>query len=188
MKTNIYKKDEHIEGYVGEGNDTEKSKVQKGFERGNEGNVVTSFGKETIATKNAQGFDENNITAKDGLDNTGTQGYDSLSDDAYTGAIITAEPNSNDPNKQIPVTIKAQENKGEKLIFDLLINEKLAHVIVFKNGPNFHLNLDGEDIGRFEIAADGKIKRFPQPKGASTNDDAYFGPIEAKLKSLNHLT
>ena len=83
MKTNIYKKDDHIEGYVGEGKGTEKSKVQKEFERGNEGNVVTSFGKETIATKNAQGFDENNITAKDGLDNTGTQGKDSLSDDAY---------------------------------------------------------------------------------------------------------
>lgn len=123
--------------------------------------------------------------AKDGLDNTGTQGYDSLSDDAYTGAIIIPEPTGNDPDKQIPITIKSQENKGEKLIFDLLINEKLAHVIVIKNGPNFYLNLNGEDVGRFETAADGKIKRFPQPKGASTDDDAYFGPIEAKLKALN---
>lgn len=127
------------------------------------------------------------VSPKDGLDNTGTQGYDSLSDDAYTGALITAEPRSNDPDKQIPITIKAQEHKGEKIIFDLLINQKLAHAIVVKNGPNFYLNLDGEDVGRFEIATDGKIKRFPQPKGASTNDDAYFSPIEIKLRELGYL-
>ena len=125
---------------------------------------------------------------KDGLDNTGTQGYDSLSDDAYTGAVKPAEPTSNDPDKQIPVTIKSPEIKGEKIIFDLLINEKLAHAIVITDGVNFHINLDGEDVGRFEATADGKIKRFPQPKGASTNDDAYFSPIEEKLKALKKLT
>jgi len=89
MKTSIYNKKEHVEGYVGEGNDTEKSEVQKEYEQGNEGDVVTSFGKETIAKKNAQGFDERNITTKDGLDNTGTQGKDSLSDDAYGSADKT---------------------------------------------------------------------------------------------------
>lgn len=124
---------------------------------------------------------------KDGLDNTGTQGYDSLSDDAYTGVIKTVEPIGNDPDKQIPVTITSPETKGEKLIFDLLINEKLAHAIVIKDGTNFHINLDGEDVGRFEAAADGKIKRFPQSKGASNDYDAYFGPIEAKLKALHQL-
>ena len=124
---------------------------------------------------------------KDGLDNTGTQGYDSLSDDAYTGAVITVDPNSDDPNKQIPITIKVQENEGEKIIFDLLINEKLAHAIVIKNGRNFYLNLDGEDLGRFEVLDDGVIKRFPQPKGANTNDQIYFGPVEDKLKALNKL-
>lgn len=126
-------------------------------------------------------------SAKDGLDNTGTQGYDSLSDDAYTGAVKTAVPNSNDPDKLIPVTIKSPEIKGEKIIFDLLINEKLAHAIVVTDGLNFHINLDGEDVGRFEATADGKITRFPQPKGASKDDDAYFGPIEDKLKELNKL-
>jgi len=124
---------------------------------------------------------------KDGLDNTGTQGYDSLSDDAYTGAVKPAEPTSNDPDKQIPVTIKSPEIKGEKIIFDLLINEKLAHAIVITDGVNFHINLDGEDVGRFETKADGKITRYPQPKGASTNDDAYFSPIEEKLKAMNKL-
>lgn len=122
--------------------------------------------------------------AKDGLDNTGTQGYDSLNDDAYTGKIKAAEPNSNDPDKQIPFTIKTPEIKGEKIIFDLPINGKLAHAIVIKNGQYFHINLDGEDVGRFEITLDGGIKRFPQPKGASTDDDTYFSPIEAKLKAL----
>ena len=126
-------------------------------------------------------------SAQDGLDNTGTQGYDSLSDDAYTGVVIPVRPIGNDPDQLIPITIKSQENKGKKIILDLLINQKLAHVIVIKNGPNFYINLDGEDVGRFEIAADGKITRFPQPKGASTDDDTYFGPIEDKLKALNKL-
>lgn len=127
------------------------------------------------------------LSPKDGLDNTGTQGYDSLSDDAYTGEVIAPDLNSNDPNKQIPITIKAQENEGERIIFDLLINEKLAHAIVIKNGRNFYLNLDGEDLGRFEVLDDGEIKRFPQPKGANTNDQTYFGPVEDKLKALNKL-
>lgn len=83
MKTSIYNKDQHTEGYVGKGKDDQKSDVQKQYERGNEGNEVTSFGQETIAEKNRKNFDENDITAKDGLDNTGTQGKDSLSDDAY---------------------------------------------------------------------------------------------------------
>jgi hypothetical protein len=121
---------------------------------------------------------------QDGLDNTGTQGYDSLSDDAYTGAVLPTDPNGNHPDQDIPLTITSPETEGEKIIFDLLINKKLAHVIVIKNGQNFHLNIDGEDVGRFEIEA-GNIKRFPQPKGANTDDDAYFGPVEEKLKELN---
>lgn len=124
---------------------------------------------------------------KDGLDNTGTQGYDSLKDDAYTGSIKTTFEKSNDPDQQIPVTINSPQLDGEKMIFNVLINQKLAHVIVRKNGQNFHLNIDGEDVGRFELAEDGKIKRFPQPKGASTNDDSYFIPVEEKLKELNKL-
>jgi len=83
MKTSIYNKEEHTEGYVGKGDDHHKSELQKEYEKGNEGNEVTSFGQETIAKKNAHGFNETNIHAKDGLDNTGTQGYDSLSDDSY---------------------------------------------------------------------------------------------------------
>lgn len=124
---------------------------------------------------------------QDGLDNTGTQGYDSLSDDAYTGAVKPVEPKSNDPDNQIPITISSPANEGEKIIFDLLINEKLAHAIVIKNERNFHLNLDGEDVGRFEINEEGKIKRFPQSKGASTDDNVYFSPIEDKLKALDKL-
>lgn len=85
MKTSIYNKDEHLEGFVGNTEETRhKSDVQKAYEQGNEGNEVTSFGKEPIseiaARKMANG---DKITAKDGLDNTGTQGADSLSDDAY---------------------------------------------------------------------------------------------------------
>lgn len=126
-------------------------------------------------------------TPKDGLDNTGTQGYDSLKDDAYTGKVKTTVATSNDPDLQIPVTINSPQLEGEKMIFDVLINQKLAHVIVRKNGQNFHINIDGEDVGRFELAEDGKIERFPQPRGARTDDDVYFGPIEEKLKDLGRL-
>ena len=125
---------------------------------------------------------------QDGLDNTGTQGYDSLSDDAYTGAVKTAKPSSNDPDQHIPITISSPTDEGEKIIVDVLINEKLAHVIVTKDGVRFHINLDGKDIGRFELDEDGKIKRFPQPSSANIDDDIYFAPIEEKLKSLNKLT
>lgn len=129
----------------------------------------------------------NQPSAKDGLDNTGTQGYDSLSDDTYTGKVKPIVQGANDPDQQIPVTINSPEIKGEKMVFDLLINEKLAHVIVIKSDSNFHINLDGEDVGRFEVEEGGKIKRYPQPRGASTDDDVYFTPIEEKLKALNKL-
>jgi len=99
MKTSIYNKDEHLEGFVGNTEETKhKSNVQKAYEKGNESNEVTSFGKEPIseiaARKMAHG---DKITAKDGLDNTGTQGADSLSDDAY---------NSEDKNP----TVKSAES------------------------------------------------------------------------------
>ncbi|WP_231427262.1 hypothetical protein [Pedobacter sp. Leaf250] len=85
MKTSIYNKEELTEGYVGTGKDNEKSKVQKEYEKGNEGNEVTSYGQGSDAIKG-------NTAAKDGYDNTGTQGKDSLSDDAYS---------SNDENPTI---------------------------------------------------------------------------------------
>ncbi|MNK60636.1 hypothetical protein D3C87_797750 [compost metagenome] len=125
--------------------------------------------------------------ARDGLDNTGTQGNDSLSDDAYTGAVITAEPSSNDSDQHTPITISSPPHEGEKIIFDVLINEKLAHVVVIQDGSHFHINLDGKDIGRIELNEHGKIKRFPQPKSANIDDDIYFDPIEEKLKALNKL-
>lgn len=120
---------------------------------------------------------------QDGLDNTGTQ----LSDDAYTGSVKTAKPSSKDPHQHTPITISSPTNEGEKIIVDVLIKEKLAHVVVIKNGMCFHINLDGKDIGRFELDEKGEIKRFPQPKSANIDDDIYFGPIEKKLKALNKL-
>ncbi|KIA94288.1 hypothetical protein OC25_10215 [Pedobacter kyungheensis] len=87
MKTSIYNKAEHLEGYIGkEGNSEEKSEVQKAYEAGNEGNEVTSFGRDTIAKYNAETMHLDKTTPRDGLDNTGTQGADSLSDDAYNSA------------------------------------------------------------------------------------------------------
>ena len=79
MKTSVYRKEEHTEGYIGKGVSVDKSDVQKEYEKGNEGNEVTSFGKASVSTDSIEG----NPKAKDGLDNTGTQGKDSLSDDTY---------------------------------------------------------------------------------------------------------
>lgn len=125
--------------------------------------------------------------ARDGLDNTGTQGLDSLSDDTYTGTVITAEQSSSHPDQHTPINISSPTDVGEKIIVDVLIREKLAHVIVTKNGWHFHINLDGKDIGSFELNEDGNIKRFPQPSSANIDDDVYFSPIEEKLRELNKL-
>jgi hypothetical protein len=87
MKTSIYNKKEHLEGYVGDDKKAaEKSEVQKAYEHGNDSNEVTSFGRETIAKENATNLRNMPIKAKDGYDNTGTQGKDSLSDDSYHSA------------------------------------------------------------------------------------------------------
>ncbi|KQS41636.1 hypothetical protein [Pedobacter sp. Leaf194] len=78
MKTNPYNNEEHLEGYVGSGEESpSKSDVQKAYEKGNEGNEVTSFGQETDLRI------KGNTAARDGFDNSGTQGKDSLSDDTY---------------------------------------------------------------------------------------------------------
>lgn len=102
MKTNIYNKAKHLEGYVGsDEKPSEKSDVQKQYERGNDDKEVTSFGKETIAkfnkAKRAMG---DKVKIRDGFDNTGTQGKDSLSDDSY---------NSKDRN---PTTKNAESGTG----------------------------------------------------------------------------
>lgn len=84
----------------------------------------------------------------------------------------------------IPLTIKENEIKGEKIIFDIVIKEKLSHVIVIKDYENFHVNLDGEDIGYFTRHGEGSIERYSQHKGAHLDDEAYFKPIEDKLKEI----
>lgn len=97
MKTSIYNKAEHTEGYVGPaGKSTEQSEVQKAYEAGNDGNEVSSYGKEPIAKRNAEKLTNNWVKARDGFDNTGTQGADSLSDDAYNSkdkhpTVLSAE-------------------------------------------------------------------------------------------------
>ncbi|MET4080808.1 hypothetical protein ABIB40_000752 [Pedobacter sp. UYP30] len=96
MKISTYRKDPHLEGYDGkEGSPEKKTTVEsvenvqsvdgvnKASEKGNDANTVTSFGNKTLKAKNSRGLNENNILAKDGFDNTGTQGKDSLHDDAY---------------------------------------------------------------------------------------------------------
>ncbi|MCX2576156.1 hypothetical protein [Pedobacter sandarakinus] len=76
MKTNAYRKDSHIEGYVGSGEAEQKSDLQKDYEKTNEVNEVTAFGKEPSE------LIAGNSEARDGYDNAGTQGKDSLSDDS----------------------------------------------------------------------------------------------------------
>jgi len=82
MKTSIYNKSKHLEGYVEQAEQNkQKTDVQKEYEKGNNGNEVTAFGRDTVANENAEW--PKKIIAKDGMDNSGTQGKDSLSDDTY---------------------------------------------------------------------------------------------------------
>lgn len=90
-----------------------------------------------------------------------------------------------DENKtENSIVINENEMRGDKLIFDILIKEKLAHVIVIRGGANYHINLDGEDLGFYTKKNDGAIERFPQPKGAHSDLEAYFKPIEQKVDEL----
>jgi len=123
MKTNIYNKKEHLEGYVGSDKKARKSKVQKAYEAGNESKEVTSFGKEPIAKANARKLNQENIKARDGFDNTGTQGYDSLSDDTYNSpdknpTIKSAESHTGSSSKDFkspPKTGLDQRDEDEVL-------------------------------------------------------------------------
>jgi hypothetical protein len=90
-----------------------------------------------------------------------------------------------DQKIETPFTIKESDIKGEQIIFDILIKEKLAHVIVIKDGHQYHINLDGEDLGSFWKEADGTVRRYGQHKGANANFEDYFKPIEAKLDEMN---
>jgi hypothetical protein len=84
-----------------------------------------------------------------------------------------------------PNRFSESDIKGEKIIFDIPIKEKLAHVIVRNEGNHYHINLDAEDLGYFIKDEDGTIHRYPQPKGAHLDPESYFKPIEAKLEELN---
>jgi len=92
----------------------------------------------------------------------------------------------NHENKTLIPVIQESNIHGEQIIFDLLIQDKLRHVIVIKEGQNYHINLDGEDLGSFTKEDNGETKRYGQPRGAADDFEAYFKPIEAKLKELHH--
>ncbi|TCD22063.1 hypothetical protein EZ456_18145 [Pedobacter psychrodurus] len=109
MKTSIYNKEEHTEGYVGPNSEKpEKSDVQKAYEAGNNTDVVTSYGKEPSE------LIKGNPLAKDGLDNSGTQGKDSLSDDAY---------NSSDKNPTIKSAASHTGSSSDDFKMNTSINE-----------------------------------------------------------------
>ncbi|TCD10134.1 hypothetical protein EZ449_09915 [Pedobacter frigidisoli] len=115
MKTSIYNKEEHTEGYVNTGGEKDqKSDVKKEYEAGNDVNEVTAYGKEPSE------LIEGNPLAKDGFDNSGTQGKDSLSDDSY---------NSSDKNPNVK---SAESHTGSS-------SED------FKDKPNKSLDQNKED-------------------------------------------
>ena len=118
MKTSIYNKDEHLEGYVGSGKEPrDKSDVQKEYEKGNEGNEVNTYGKEPDL------IIKGNSDAKDGFDNSGTQGKDSLSDDAYKSSdknptVESAESNTGSSSEDFetkPLTKMGQRDEDDAL-------------------------------------------------------------------------
>lgn len=118
MKTSIYNKEKHIEGYVGSGKTEEKSEVQKEYEKGNEGNEVTSFGKVPLSENNLNENIKNG--PRDGFDNTGTQGKDSLSDDSYNSAdknptIKSAESHTGSSSKDFETKNTTQRDEDDVL-------------------------------------------------------------------------
>lgn len=53
------------------------------------------------------------VSPRDGLDNTGTQGYDSLSDDAFTGSSEKPEENPEDDQRGTGSSSEDFENKED---------------------------------------------------------------------------
>ncbi|RYG12605.1 MAG: hypothetical protein EOO07_18795 [Chitinophagaceae bacterium] len=90
---------------------------------------------------------------------------------------------TNDKNLGQPVIYDSPE-VGEKIIFDIVIKEKLAHIIVRRDTQIYYINVDGEDLGSFTKDDDGNIERFGQPRGAADDFEDYFKPIEAKLAEM----
>ncbi len=91
---------------------------------------------------------------------------------------------TNDETNNTPATIQENALIGEQIIFDIVIKQKLAHVIVIKGSQHYHINVNGEDLGSFTKDENG-ITRYGQPRGAADDYEDYFKPIEAKLKELN---
>jgi len=110
MKTSIYNKEDHTEGYVETGSDEgAKSDVQKAYESKNDTNEVTAFGKEPSE------LIAGNREAKDGMDNSGTQGKDSLSDDSY---------NSTDEDATVESAASGTGSAGKDFKTEESINEQ----------------------------------------------------------------
>jgi hypothetical protein len=85
MKTNIYNNKEHTEGYTGPEDKNVKNPTDNVLETTNN-NKVVSYGKEE------ENMIKGNVLARDGYDNSGTQGKDSLSDDTYKEGNIDSNP------------------------------------------------------------------------------------------------
>lgn len=82
------------------------------------------------------------------------------------------------------VVIRDSPEIGEKVIFDIVIKEKLVHVIVRRDTQIYYINVDGEDLGSFTKDNDGNIERYGQPRGAADDFEDFFKPIEAKLEEM----
>jgi hypothetical protein len=89
-----------------------------------------------------------------------------------------------DSKAEMPDRFQESDIKGEKIIFDILIKEKLAHVIVIKDDQRYHVNVNAEDLGYF-IKQGDEIQRFTQPRGAADDVEDYFQAVEEKLQALN---
>ncbi|MFC4212920.1 hypothetical protein ACFOWA_17115 [Pedobacter lithocola] len=121
MKTSIYRKDEHIEGFVDSSNSDKskpsKSDVQKDYEKQNDSNEVTSYGKESSE------MIAGNPLAKDGYDNSGTQGKDSLSDDSFNSdeenpTVESASSHTGSSSDDFPSESKKPSQRNEDDVLD----------------------------------------------------------------------
>jgi hypothetical protein len=84
-----------------------------------------------------------------------------------------------------PATVVSSDIVGEKIIFDILINEKLAHVLVVKGLDRYHINVDGEDLGEVWKSTDDKTYHWENFKQTDHFYTKFFEPIEQKLDELH---
>jgi len=70
------------------------------------------------------------------------------------------------------------------ITFHIPIKEKVSHVVIFKVGIEFHIQVDGVDYGAIWREFDGEVEHWENHESHDDYHKDYYLPIEEKLEQL----